>query len=65
MASTSGKFASALGLTLDLGERGLGMLSQRYAMIVEDGVVKSLAVEPNPGQTDVASAENVLKALRA
>ena len=65
LADGSGNFASALGLTLDLGERGLGVRSQRYAMIVEDGVVKSLAIEPNPGEADLASAENVLKALRA
>ncbi len=65
LADGSGRFASSLGLTLDLGERGLGMRSQRYAMVVEDGVVKSLAVEPNPGQADLATAENVLKALQA
>ncbi len=64
LADGSGAFASALGLTLDLGGRGMGTRSQRYAMIVDDGVVKSLAIEPNPGQADLASAENVLKALQ-
>jgi peroxiredoxin len=63
LADGSAKFAKALGLSLDLDERGLGTRSQRYSMIVEDGVVKSLEVDPNPGQADKASAENVLKAL--
>ena len=63
LADGSAKFAQALGLTLDLGERGLGTRSQRYSMIVDDGVVKSLEVDANPGQADKASAENVLKAL--
>lgn len=63
LADGSAKFAQALGLTLDLVDRGLGTRSQRYSMIVEDGVVKSLVVEPNPVEADKASAENVLKAL--
>ncbi len=63
LADGSGKFAQALGLTLDLGERGLGTRSQRYSMIVEDGIVRSLAIDANPGEADKASAENVLKAL--
>lgn len=63
LADGSAEFAQALGLTLDLTSRGLGTRSQRYAMVVDDGVVKSLEVEPNPGIADKASAENVLKAL--
>ena len=63
LADGSAEFASALGLTLDLGSRGLGTRSQRYSMIVEDGVVKTLEVDPNPGQADKASAENVMKVL--
>ena len=63
LADGSARFANAVGLTVDLGERGLGTRSQRYAMIVEDGVVKSLAVDASPGQATEASADNILKAL--
>jgi peroxiredoxin len=63
LADGSAKFAQAIGMTLDLTERGLGVRSQRYAMIVDDGQVKSVAVEPNPGEADQSSAANVLKAL--
>ena len=63
LADGSAKFAEAVGLTIDLGERGLGLRSQRYAMVVEDGVVKSLSVDASPGQAVEASAENVLKSL--
>jgi peroxiredoxin len=63
LADGSAEFATALGMTLDLGARGLGVRSQRYSMIVDDGVVKTLEVEPNPGEADKSSAENVLKAL--
>jgi peroxiredoxin len=41
---------------------GMGMRSQRYAAIIDNGVVKHLAVEPGPG-LDVSSAESILKAL--
>ena len=63
LADGSGKFASALGLTVDLGERGLGTRSQRYCMVVEDGVVKTLNIEDAPGKADVSGAENLLKGL--
>ena len=63
LADGSGDFAKALGLTVDLGPRGLGTRSQRYAMIVEDGVVKTLNIEDAPGKADVSGAENLLKGL--
>ena len=63
LADGSAKFAEAVGLTIDLGERGLGTRSQRYAMIVDDGVVKSLSVDASPGQATEASADNILKKL--
>ncbi|ODN66587.1 putative peroxiredoxin [Methylobrevis pamukkalensis] len=50
LADGSGVFASALGLDLDLSSRGLGLRSQRYAMIVDDGIVKSLDVEERPAR---------------
>jgi len=63
LADGSGEFTKAVGLELDLTARGMGVRSHRYAMIVEDGVVKSLDVEENPGGLDVSSAENALAKL--
>jgi len=63
LADGSGDFARALGLELDLSRMGLGIRSQRYSMLVEDGVVKSLNLEPAPGQVDASGAEAMLKAL--
>ena len=63
LADGSAKFAEAVGLTLDLGERGLGTRSQRYSMIVDDGIVTAINVDPNPGQADKASAETILAQL--
>src|SRR5215813_89927 len=63
LADGSAEFAKAMGLSVDLGARGLGTRSQRYAMLVEDGVVKKLNVEDAPGKADVSGAENLLKSL--
>jgi peroxiredoxin len=63
LADGSAAFAKAIGLSVDLGERGLGTRSQRYAMVVEDGVIKTLNVEEAPGKADVSGAENLLKGL--
>ena len=49
LADGSAKFAKALGLELDLTERGMGVRSRRYSMLVEDGVVKTLNIEEGPG----------------
>jgi peroxiredoxin len=62
LADGSGDFTRALGLELDLTSRGLGVRSDRYSMLVEDGVVKSLNHE-KPGQFEVSSAEAMLKSL--
>ena len=62
LADGSGTFTKALGLELDLTARGLGVRSQRYALVAEDGKVTHLAVEP-PGGFDVSRAESVLSAL--
>ena len=59
MADGSGEFTKKLGLELDLTARGMGVRSQRYAMIVDDGVVKALSVEA-PGKFEVSSAEAML-----
>ncbi len=63
LADGSHAFTDALGLNLDLSERGLGQRSQRYAMIVEDGTVKSLEVELSPATMSVSGADNVLGKL--
>lgn len=62
LADGSAAFTKALGLELDLTARGLGIRSQRYAMVVDDGVVTHLAVEP-AGEFGVSGAEAVLAAL--
>ena len=56
------EFTNAMGLSMDLTKNGMGVRSQRYAMIVEDGVIKDLFVE-KPGAFEVSAAENVLKHL--
>jgi peroxiredoxin len=63
LADGSAAWAKAVGITADLTERGLGVRSGRYSMIVEDGVVKSLNVEDAPGKADVSGADNLLKGL--
>ncbi len=62
LADGNGEFASALGLELDGRGFGLGVRSQRYAAVLEDGVVKELFVEAGPG-LEVSSADAVLAAL--
>ena len=58
----NGDFTKAVGLEMDASGFGLGKRSQRYAMIVDDGVVKKLNVEA-PGKFEVSSAEAIMKAL--
>ncbi len=58
----NGDFTRAIGLEMDGSGFGLGKRSQRYAMIVDDGVVKKLAVEA-PGKFEVSKAEAILAAL--
>jgi peroxiredoxin len=62
LADGSGEFTAAVGLELDLSGPGLGTRSQRYAAILEDGVVQDLFVEKDTG-VNVSSADAVLKAL--
>lgn len=61
-ADGNGDFTKAMGLELDGSGFGLGMRSQRYAMVAENGVVTVLNVEQGPG-FEVSSAEKILEAL--
>ena len=63
LADGSGDFTKALGLELDMRPRGLGVRSQRYSMLVDNGVVKSLNVEAQPGSVEASGADAMLKAL--
>lgn len=60
LADGNGDFAKALGLDIDLSKFGLGIRSKRYAMVLEDGVVKYLAVEDSPPEHIKATAAKVL-----
>jgi len=60
MADGSADFTKATGLTLDLTTRGMGLRSNRYSMLVVDGVVKTLNVE-GPGKFEVSDAGTMLK----
>ncbi len=62
LADGSGDFARAMGLELDLVARGLGMRSQRYALVAEDGIVTFLGVEEGAA-FEASTAETVLAAL--
>ena len=62
IADGSAAFTRALGLEQDLSARGMGIRSQRYAMVVDDGVVKTLNVEA-PGKFVVSDAGSILAAL--
>ncbi|CAB3705908.1 Peroxiredoxin [Paraburkholderia phenoliruptrix] len=62
MADGSAAFTRALGLEQDLSARGMGIRSQRYAMVVDDGVVKTLNVEA-AGKFEVSDAGSILATL--
>lgn len=59
LADGSGDFAKAIGLDIDLSNFGLGLRSKRYAMLVDNGVVKVLNVEDSPPVADKSSAETL------
>jgi peroxiredoxin len=62
LADGNGDLTRALGLEMDATGYGMGKRSKRYAMVVDNGVVKAVAVE-QPGQFEVSSAEAILKGL--
>ena len=59
LADGSGDFAKAIGLDIDLSAFGLGVRSKRYAMLVDDGVVKVLNIEDSPPLAEKSSAANL------
>lgn len=59
LADGSAAFAKSLGLEIDLTAHGLGIRSKRYAMLVDDGVVKVVNVEDAPPAHGVSSAETI------
>ena len=60
LADGNGDFAEAVGLTMDGAKFGMGKRSQRYSMLVNDGVVQKLNVEA-PGEYNASSAETLLE----
>jgi peroxiredoxin len=63
MADGSAEFAKATGLTLDLNSKGMGLRANRYSMLVDDGVVKTLNIEA-PGKFEVSDAGTMLAQVR-
>jgi peroxiredoxin len=64
LADGSADFAKATGLTLDLTARGMGLRSNRYSMLLKDGVVKALNIE-GPGKFEVSDADTLLAQVKA
>jgi len=63
LADGNSEFTKNAGLELDLSAFGLGTRCHRFAMVVENGVVSSIAVEENSSEASVSSAESVLSSL--
>ena len=59
----NGEFAKAVDMAADMSGNGMGTRTKRYAMLVEDGVVKVLNIEEKPGVAEISSADNLLKSL--
>ena len=57
------KFTKEIGATVDKSEKGLGIRSSRFTMLIEDGVVKELKEEKNTAECEISSAENFLKVI--
>ena len=63
LADGSAAFTRALGLELDASSFGMGIRSQRFAAVIEDGMVTALHVEASPVKVEASSAEAILAAL--
>jgi peroxiredoxin len=62
LSDGNGEFAEAVGLAMDASKFGMGKRSQRYSMVVDDGVVEQLNVE-QPGEYRTSSAEHMLEQI--
>jgi peroxiredoxin len=62
LADGNGEFTRALGLEMDASRFGMGQRSQRFSMIVDNGIIKNLNIE-EPGAFSVSSAEHILTQL--
>jgi peroxiredoxin len=63
LADGSAEFSKAIGLDIDLTAKGLGLRCKRFSMLVEDGVVKKLEIEANPGEVTSSGADACLTGL--
>ena len=63
LADGSGDFAKAVGMELDASANGLGIRCKRFSMVVENGVVKKLNLEPAPGKVEVSGGDTLLAQL--
>ena len=63
LADWDAGFTKALGMEIDLSAGTLGVRSKRYSMLVDDGVVKKLNLEPNPGKVEVSGGDTLLGQL--
>lgn len=63
LADAGGSFAQAVGLSFNGADRGMGIRSKRYSMVVDDGVVTRLAVEDSPVKFHASSADILLEDL--
>ena len=60
LADGNAEFTKAIGMELDASGNGLGIRSHRYSMLVDDGVVKKLNLEPAPGKVEVSGGDTLL-----
>ena len=56
-------FTKLIGAEIDRNERGLGMRSARYTMLVENNIVKIIKEEENAGMCEISAAENFIKEI--
>ncbi|MBV9347288.1 MAG: redoxin family protein, partial [Pseudolabrys sp.] len=63
LSDGNAQFAKAIGMDFDGSGRGLGTRTKRYSMLVEDGTVKQLNIEDQPGQCTVSGGDTLLKQL--
>ncbi|MCZ7659558.1 MAG: peroxiredoxin [Xanthobacteraceae bacterium] len=63
LSDGNAEFAKALDMAVDASAGGMGIRSRRYAMLIDDGVVKVVNIEEKPGTVDISSAENLLKSM--